>query len=180
MKKCSIENCGRRFYSTGMCQLHYKQFKPQKENCSVEKCVNTAFANGVCHKHYQRDYMAKYNEELRSNPETADEFYLKQNEWSRDKRNKNNKKYTEIGHKSYLKRTYGLTSEQYKGMLAAQNGVCAICEEKCNMNMNLCVDHDHITGKIRGLLCNSCNRALGLFKDKIKSLRAAAEYLEKY
>jgi hypothetical protein len=73
---------------------------------------------------------------------------------------------------------YGITVDQYNEMLARQNGVCAICEEPCSSGRRLAVDHDHDTGKVRGLLCNRCNRGIGLIK-KSSHLKRAAKYLEK-
>ena len=73
-----------------------------------------------------------------------------------------------------LRRT-GVTEEQYLIQLAKQNGVCAICNNKCTKA--LAADHDHVTGKFRGLLCNSCNRGLGYLKDDIKIITKALEYL---
>ena len=60
-------------------------------------------------------------------------------------------------------------------MLLAQNGACAICGNTCSKA--LAADHDHSTGRIRGLLCNSCNRGLGFFKDEISRLGSAITYL---
>lgn len=60
-----------------------------------------------------------------------------------------------------LKRTYGITVEQYESMLAAQNGVCAICFRGPTGVRPLHVDHCHRTGKVRGLLCHQCNWYLG-------------------
>ena len=60
-------------------------------------------------------------------------------------------------------------------MLAAQEGRCAICN-----NPAKCVDHDHATGKVRGILCAGCNRALGFMFDKPALLRRGAEYLESW
>lgn len=71
-------------------------------------------------------------------------------------------------------RNYGLTKEQYLAMLNEQNYCCKICDEP----EKLCVDHCHTTGKVRGLLCNSCNRAIGSLKENIKSLTKAIEYLK--
>lgn len=77
-------------------------------------------------------------------------------------------------------RLKGMSLEQYESLLLAQNECCAICNvHKSNWNIPLCVDHDHATNKIRGLLCRSCNSALGLFGDNPINLRNAATYLEK-
>ena len=81
--------------------------------------------------------------------------------------------------KADLKKTYGITIEEYKKMLYVQNGVCAICEKECVSGRNLAVDHCHETGNIRGLLCSNCNPGLGHFKDSIKLLDRAIQYLSK-
>jgi hypothetical protein len=73
-----------------------------------------------------------------------------------------------------------LTVEEYEQMLAAQNGVCAICERKCTKFKRLSVDHDHLTQIIRGLLCDRCNNGLARFLDNIQLLKAAIRYLEKF
>lgn len=74
-----------------------------------------------------------------------------------------------------LKYLYGLTPEKYKALFDAQGGKCAICRN----SGKLVVDHDHQTGYVRGLLHFDCNTAIGLFRDKPTSIRAAARYLEK-
>ena len=76
----------------------------------------------------------------------------------------------------YLKR-YGLTLEDYNRMFEAQSGRCAICSVSVE-GARLCVDHDHGTGKVRGLLCSLCNRALGQFRDSTELLRKAIAYLK--
>ncbi len=81
-----------------------------------------------------------------------------------------------------LKRKYDITPEQYNEMLAAQNGVCGICKNAAGGDLGtnhgrLHVDHDHATGKIRGLLCFSCNRSLGGFRDSRELLMVAHQYL---
>ncbi len=82
-------------------------------------------------------------------------------------------------------KTYGLTVEQYDAMLVAQGGVCAICKGAethvssfTKQIRRLSVDHDHKTNKVRGLLCSSCNRAIGLLGDDVERLRAVLFYLE--
>jgi hypothetical protein len=78
--------------------------------------------------------------------------------------------------KSYLKRTYGMTLEDYGHMLEAQGGVCAVCGRPPS-EISLHVDHDHDTGRIRGLLCFRCNNALGDLGDSEDRLNAAAAYV---
>ena len=82
-----------------------------------------------------------------------------------------------------MKHKYGLSSEDYKKLVSSQGGKCAIClqPETAIIQGRLCelsVDHCHITQKIRGLLCSSCNRALGIFEDDPMRLQRAIAYLE--
>lgn len=80
-----------------------------------------------------------------------------------------------------LIRTYGITLEEYNNMLLQQNELCAICGNKNLPNSgSLAVDHNHTTGKVRGLLCIMCNRGLGNFYDNTEYLTKAIEYLNKY
>jgi hypothetical protein len=81
-------------------------------------------------------------------------------------------------------RRYGISAEQYQELFNAQNGVCAICgnpETRIHKGVvaRLSVDHDHITGTVRGLLCQPCNLGLGGFKDEIELLSNAIDYLTK-
>lgn len=72
---------------------------------------------------------------------------------------------------------YGMTIEDYDRMFAEQNGGCAICGGTPTRTEHLHVDHDHETGRIRGLLCDSCNLGLGKFRDDPDVLAKAAAYL---
>jgi len=80
-----------------------------------------------------------------------------------------------------LQKLYNFSYEEYTKLLVEQDNKCAICqyESKPTDKFTLCVDHDHETGKVRGLLCNNCNRSLGLLKDNIIVLNNAIKYLEK-
>lgn len=87
------------------------------------------------------------------------------------------------------KRLYGLTSTDYKQMLYDQDYSCAICKKHVDLNISpkdkhgnksLCIDHNHETGKVRELLCNPCNRALGFFCDDLEIVQSAANYLRKH
>lgn len=75
-------------------------------------------------------------------------------------------------------RRRGATQQMYDEMYEAQKGCCALCNEPEEKFAWLCIDHDHETGKIRGLLCPNCNRGLGLMKDSANLLRKAALYVE--
>jgi hypothetical protein len=73
---------------------------------------------------------------------------------------------------------YRLTPAQYKAMLDEQDGRCAICDFLPYRTHDLYIDHNHETGKVRGLLCSNCNTGLGLFKDNPRIVDRAWEYLE--
>jgi len=77
-----------------------------------------------------------------------------------------------------MKRDYGITLDEYDEMFDKQSGLCLICKEPCNSGYRLAVDHNHATGKVRGLLCGKCNRGLGNFGDSILLLEQAIKYLK--
>ena len=80
-----------------------------------------------------------------------------------------------------IRRTYGITLQQYNQMLEDQNGVCAICGKADEVEgRRMAIDHNHDTGEVRGLLCGTCNRGLGNFQDSIDMLKKATDYLVKY
>ena len=73
----------------------------------------------------------------------------------------------------HLRRRYGITAEHAEQMLTEQHGLCAICMEAPAVR----VDHDHATGRVRGLLCFNCNGALGQFRDRADLMARGALYL---
>lgn len=78
---------------------------------------------------------------------------------------------------AHVRRVYNLSAESYAKLLADQNDACAICSGK--LGKHPYVDHNHVTGKVRGLLCIRCNSALGMMDDSPERLRAAAAYIER-
>lgn len=89
---------------------------------------------------------------------------------------KNREKRRVYDRRSNCKTRYGITEDQYADALRAQNGKCAICEKPAGSRA-LCVDHDHKTGAVRGLLCLHCNSMLGQADDDPERLMAAIRYL---
>lgn len=79
----------------------------------------------------------------------------------------------------YLNKKYKITLQEYEEFFKKQNGLCAICETNI-FKKKLAVDHCHLTGKNRGLLCLRCNIGLGYFKDNKDILLKAVEYLNKH
>ena len=96
------------------------------------------------------------------------------------------RKHPDCAHKHKLKYRYGLTIEEYNSRLKDQNNVCAICQRpeiatyRSKTPQHLSVDHDHKTGKNRGLLCDRCNRALGQFGESQVLMQSALAYLRKW
>ena len=142
------------------------------KRCNIEKALSDFFTNvkrkdGVstyckpCQLEYQRN---RYN-----NPEQHKQHKMDRNIYLKNRK--------DSVRKWYLKTTYGLTPEEYEKLYDKTNGKCYICLESKDYYLH--VDHDHETGKIRGLLCNNCNRGLGLFKDSKDSLLRAVKYLDK-
>ena len=117
------------------------------------------------HPNYQREYGAKRRERV--------------NAYARAWREKNQERQLDC----HLRRTYGITLEEYNRLLNEQGGGCGICGKRKggskNQGVRLHVDHDHVTGKPRGLLCGTCNRGIGQFGDDPKRVRAAVRYLER-
>lgn len=92
-------------------------------------------------------------------------------------RNKGSKARQEYMRDYHLRRTYGLSADEYDQLAAEQSGLCAICKNPPPGRRALSVDHDHATGQVRGLLCNSCNSAMGRIGDDPDRLLAMAMYL---
>ena len=106
---------------------------------------------------------------------------------SRLRRKDKIKAYMKTYQKSYRLKEYNISVDQYDKLMSEQNNLCAICSEPFIRTPH--IDHDHrccptkeaSCGKcIRGLLCGSCNRALGLLKESVEIVKKASSYLEKY
>lgn len=127
-----------------------------------------------------------YNREKRK--KYLQEYYSKQE--NKERRRKYIKEYMSIPEKvakrrNYvLNRKYGITLQEEKNFYDKQNGKCATCKLKFKEysaagKNNFKVDHCHKTGKVRGLLCDKCNMALGLFKENTESIKNILNYLYK-
>ena len=87
--------------------------------------------------------------------------------------------YSYLAHLRHLRVTYGLSKEEYCRLMDMQGGRCAICNILITARENAQVDHDHETGRIRGILCFCCNTAIGKFRDSVDMMLLAIEYLRK-
>jgi hypothetical protein len=103
-------------------------------------------------------------------------------EWKRRERERDPEGVKRRAKGQLLKRKYGISLAEYEAMLTAQADACAICSKPETLEIHgslvyLAVDHDHVTGKIRGLLCSRCNQGIGSLHDDPERLRRAIAYL---
>lgn len=87
------------------------------------------------------------------------------------------KRRAEDAHERHLIKTYGITLEEYNALLEAQGGRCAICRRATGKTRRLSVDHDHSSGRVRGLTCSVCNKMLGHGRDDVEFFERASDYL---
>lgn len=125
----------------------------------------------------QLDYNnARAKEERKKNPD-------KYRDYDRKRKAKNPEHIKAINKKSCRKKRlerFGFTEESWSTLLKSQGGVCGICSGLQLPNKDWCIDHNHKTGRARGLLCNSCNAAIGHLREDQKILEGAMRYLNKY
>jgi len=190
---CSVDDCGRKHKARGYCASHYAQFlrgetpsQPLKardrsppETCSIEGCTEPPKAKGLCQMHYARKLRHGFVKNPdRTKPRVPCSVI-----------GCNNYSYTKgLCNAHYLQvrkfKWYGISVEEYESMLSAQNGLCKICfrpemskDSRSGKVKAIAIDHCHDTGKVRGLLCSNCNRAIGLMNHDEKILTRAIEYL---
>lgn len=129
-------------------------------------------------KQYQKEYYLKNKDSIKKriveNSKT-EEF--------KEKRRILNRKRKEQNRELYYKKRYGITISEYNALLIKQNNCCTICNIKevdinHGRNTYFAVDHCHVSGKVRGLLCYKCNSLLGFVNDDIETLKNAIKYLE--
>lgn len=136
---------------------------------SIKKCTKCGIEKSI--KEFNMDNEKK--DGLKSNCKTC--RYLQSIQYKND----NSRKVRE----GNLKVKYKLSSEKYNELLVKQNNVCCICGlpeivVRSNQIQNLSVDHCHVTGTVRGLLCMACNVGISRFKDNIDILASAISYLQ--
>lgn len=143
-----------------ICKKEFKKHTTNNIYC-CKKCSRTAFVVSGKKKEFDKKYY------LNAKVNRKEDFF-------KQRKNAN------------LKKNFNITLEEFNQMLSNQNNLCMICRTPFNLEHNrkemerkACVDHNHQTGKVRGLICNNCNTGLGRFKDNIELLREAIKYLEK-
>ena len=154
----------------------------------IKKCTLCEMTFPATTKYfYKYNGAKKHNDGLRYSCKKCDKLradaYRKKNK----EKHAAAKKVYQRAHKDKMRNwrlmwKYGIDSEEYDRILRSQNGVCAICEQpETHLShgriVHLSVDHDHDTGKVRGVLCNACNKGLGHFRDDVKLLKTAIRYI---
>lgn len=136
---------------------------------------------------YAREWRAKNAEKVRAQARAR---YAANPEYHKAKARKHilnfRKNNPKANRNKHYKSRYGITVQDYEAMSIAQNHLCAICKlpetkmRKDGTPSILAVDHNHTTGKVRGLLCVGCNHMLGNIENRSVSLDAIAEYIKQY
>jgi hypothetical protein len=124
----------------------------------------------------KQEYMKQYYKKHRKQLLAHKKLYTKSTRYRQLRKiwlNKNKNRYDKQRMYYMAKHYYGITKEVYDKFIKDQAGKCSIC----NNSRKLSIDHDHKTGKIRGLLCKHCNSSISLFENK-KLFKKALEYLE--
>jgi hypothetical protein len=155
-KYVSTSNCAPCSIKSGLEKLNNKELmEPYRTNEKKKKKLDNWREENP--EKYQNQYM---NDIVR---EKCKEYYHN---------NKDSVKNT------YLQTNYKITLEDYNLLLEKQNEKCKICNRDCSTGKSLAVDHNHETGKVRGLLCKNCNIGLGMFFDNLDFLESAVLYLK--
>jgi len=159
MADCSVDGCEKKARKRGMCPSHYWVDTHPTQLCSAPGCDSSARTNGMCNKHNCAAWRAEGNRGKR-----PQEYYSPEATQDRN-----------------LRHNYGIGRGEWLAMVEAQGGVCKICgrapKGKGRNTRCLHVDHDHVSGVIRGLLCIKCNVMLGKSEDSTATLQKAIDYL---
>lgn len=140
--------------------------------CGIEKPVTDYFVSKSAKRGHNAECKACAYERMRGyRKKNWEQCYATRQRY----REANAARCASLTRKSVLKVRYGLTPEQYAELLKAQDGKCAICG--ITPERKLCVDHCHTTNRVRGLLCDHCNRGIGAFRDNPSLLLKAAKFI---
>lgn len=161
-------------------EFHYRNKKPISQcKCCVRKVNNDNYSkNRQKRKDYKKSYYLDNKEAISVDKiENYKKDPKKHIEASKVWYQNNKGRVRDLS----LQRNYGIDLETYNEMFRKQEGKCATCStHQSELKRSLCVDHDHETSEIRGLLCDSCNRSIGLLKENLKTISNVIVYLKKY
>lgn len=170
-----------------------KEYIPIKNSDRMKFCCKQCRLDYRIKTNYMKSY---YNSNVdKWKDRQSKYFYKQQKNMSRNEKYRTDEKYIEYTKqrvRDYNKRNpmvklnqhlekYNMSYDDYKNMLNIQNGKCLICGSNGDLDKPyrpLMIDHNHTTGKVRGLLCSHCNFLIGQAKDDVKILKSAIKYLE--
>lgn len=197
MRLCAFEGCGRAHRARGWCDAHYRQSRSGRSPMAPivqgrrQPRPDLVSRNATRRKHHRRDAHGnkecsgcgvwKPETEFFRHPSTADHLNPQCRVCTNERTKLWNKENPEKLRDRIRLSKYGITRNEWEQMFAAQDNMCAICKTQdpgLGANGQWNTDHDHQTGKVRGILCWTCNTALGKFKDSTDILRSALAYLE--
>jgi hypothetical protein len=191
--QCKAEGCDRQPRANQLCSMHWMRqsttgdlgggasTKPRGVLCAVDGCpTRRAGVHGYCQKHINRLRKTGFTGPADVTPANRTCWWCDRPFSNPDGRHRYCGETCAAAMEAVRRAAllYKITAEAYRRMWRAQDGKCAICREpeRSERNQMLCVDHDHVSGHVRGLLCSHCNRAIGLFRDDPAVLKRAAEY----
>lgn len=179
MKVCSIPGCMEEHVAKGYCGMHYMRVR-RHEDPHHERAPILPFGQDglrVCSRckipKGPGNFRWSFVDEKYSSWCFDCENDHQVNRYQKDPEFRSRKKTNRI------KLKYGLTPEAWTALFEKQGGVCAICGLPEPLNKRLAVDHNHATGKTRGLLCSLCNRGIGMLRDSVATLSAAIDYIKR-
>jgi hypothetical protein len=126
----------------------------------------------------RRWYWKNHDKVIASYNKNKEKYKEKRHQWYENWYKNHGVEYQENKRNQYLEKKYGLTTDQKRKLCEDSNWECKICHKKVETLRKAHIDHDHKTGKIRGILCSKCNLGLGMFDDSINYLKSAIIYLE--
>jgi DNA repair exonuclease SbcCD ATPase subunit len=135
-----------------------KSARYRAKDVEAYRAMKRALAKTEKHRAKRREYMQRWREENRE----------RHNQLARESHQRNKHKHIQRNREYHLMSTYGVTQAEYDKMLVAQEGRCRICgtdKPTGHSKRFFSVDHDHKTGRVRGLLCHTCNTQLGWFEN---------------
>jgi len=180
VKACNSNGCNNKAVSRGYCDKHYRRFKKYgnaetkyvfiPKECSVDGCKTKSRINGFCDKHYRRF------------KKTGTVDLIKYKRVCSIEKCNNAHAAKNLCRTHYeMKRQNIIIDQEAESLIKTHNGLCDICKTDVAGfgRKGFCIDHNHETGKVRGLLCQKCNIGLGNFNDSIDLLNKAISYLKK-
>lgn len=189
MGSCTISGCTGRADARGLCGKHYQQVRNgtlshplaaeilRETPCIIDGCEQPIYARGLCNMHWSRNWRVgdpgeAQRRKVRWEPGQlcAIDGCKRPPRWGA---------YCQSHARRF--RRFGITETELTALLARQKNRCAVCRsDKPYGSGDWAVDHDHVTGQVRGLLCSKCNLALGLLGDDPKVIAAALRYVNRH